>query len=104
MTFYWRLKDIPELRDVPVKDRREWWREAVVRSRTSRVKWVFFTVMLISLIGVSTLVHHMGWGVLARFGCYAVVGATLGLIQEISYQQPHAREWLRLHINDESLD
>jgi hypothetical protein len=45
-----------------------------------------------------------GWGVLARFGCYAAVGATLGLIQEISYQQPHAREWLRLHIHDEKFD
>lgn len=65
MTFYWRLKDIPELRDVPKKDRREWWSEAVVRSRTSRAKWVFFTVMMTSLTVVSMLVRYMG-GVFLR--------------------------------------
>lgn len=100
MTFYWRLKNIPELQDVPKKDRREWWREAVTRSRTNRSNWVFGLVMMISLVTVSELIRHMGGGEPIRIGGYLAVGVVLGLTREI-HQQPRAREWLRLHIDDE---
>ena len=101
MMFYWRLKNIPELRDVAARDRREWWSEAVVRSRTKRTQRITATISIaVSLGGVYAL-NHSDWGLLA--GLLVVAGAA-GWIHDIRYKQPLAREWLRLHIHDEKFD
>ncbi|OOG54432.1 hypothetical protein [Rhodanobacter sp. C03] len=101
MTFYWRLKNIPELRDVAARDRREWWCEALVRSRTKRAQRISATIGIAVTVGTVFALNHSDWGLLASL---LVVAGVAEWIHHIRYQQPRAREWLRLHIHDEKFD
>ena len=101
MTWYWRLKSIPELRNVAARDRREWWHVAVTRSRTKRAQRLFTWVSIVAMMIAVYALNHSHWVVLALLT--AVVGV-MGLIHAIWHQQPRAREWLRLHIDDEKFD
>ncbi len=94
MRCYWRLKAIPELRDVPSQNRREWWREAMAHGRTWQSR-----LMVIAAIAAAVLLADR-WPAIRDWiplqllvaGC---VAGLLGLVVDHWYVQPRARQWLR---------
>lgn len=98
MAFYWRLKDMPELRDMPAGVRREWWREALIRSRTPLVQWMLAACTFLPIILVRLLVHYRYGTELARLGVGLAVALVLAFAIERGYQQSRARQWLREHV------
>jgi hypothetical protein len=93
---YWRLKDMPELRCLPAKLRRQWWREAVVRSRTHRNALLWLGVYVVCFSAVLTFGDALGlraglphWLVLFASVLFAQLLVEHWLIQ------PYARQWLR---------
>jgi hypothetical protein len=99
MTFYWRLKDVPELREVPKKDRREWWREAVSQSNTASGTWARFALLLVGIFGVGAIRSSLGYAgeILHFVGMFAgIMLATM--INEYWLVQPRARSWLQSHL------
>ncbi|MGC1547722.1 MAG: hypothetical protein WA777_04275 [Rhodanobacter sp.] len=98
MSFYWRLKDIPELRDVPATDRRRLWREAVTRSHTVRG----VLLMAASLLGIVGTVELVTLGMLRGreplHGIAVFIALYVALlINGYALTQPRARRWLRQH-------
>ncbi len=77
MTIYWRLNDIPELRSVPVAQRRQLWREAVTRSFAVR----FLLARLAAAILGAGLLAGLGlllWPTRQVWFLLAMLGMVLG--------------------------
>jgi hypothetical protein len=96
---YWRLNDIPELRDLPWKRRRTLWSEAVSRSTTPQIMLgtmlvVFMTGMLaggacsVFFPAISPL-----WAALPAMACVSFVA-------DRWFRWPAARRWLREHAHE----
>lgn len=100
MEHYWRLKDMPELRDVPAKDRREWWREAAVRSRTRRDAWLWFFLYVPCYAGALVLAdvcgYRAGW---PHFVFPVGALALAAWAYDHWLVQPRARRWLRVYLD-----
>ena len=98
MSFHRRPDDIPEWRDVPKKDRRREWREAVSGSHTARGVLAMFLLFGAGFIGGDLVArwsgHATGWitmGSMLLGAMLASVVNTCGLIQ------PRAHRWLQEH-------
>jgi hypothetical protein len=96
VTYYWRLGSIPELRGVPVRDRREWWREAMVHGRRSwlaRVMLALTVVVALAVLDLGTSRQH--WSLPVRLVAAGGLVGLLGFAIDHWYVQPRARRWLR---------
>lgn len=102
MTYYWRARNIPELRDLMPKDRGRWWREAKVCSHTTRDGWVLGIVIFATISATDMLSDHLHSGVLARNVIVFPLGMAVAMAVELIYDakslQPRAREWLRANL------
>ena len=99
MAYYWFAKNIPELQEFAVVDRREWLRAAEERSRPRYFRWV--SVLIVTLVvlvsGQFQVWLHLGF--LSVVPVTAFVAA-VALIWDVAYQQPRARQWLREHLRE----
>ena len=99
VTFYWRLKDIPELRDVAKKVRRGWWREVVTRSTSAgRLLGMFglrFAAAGVFMLTSAAVLPDVSplWAGLLGMVC-------AGLASDFVITQPRARRWLREHAGE----
>jgi uncharacterized membrane protein YeaQ/YmgE (transglycosylase-associated protein family) len=104
MADYWRLKNIPELRSVVAKDRRECWREAVSRSNTARG---MFAAVILMLAGgvlatvIATLVGYRNGSI--HFGSLFVGIALAYIVNDHWLVQPRARQWLQAHVDSDGV-
>jgi hypothetical protein len=98
MDFYWRLKNIPELRGVPEKDRRRKWSEAVSRSHTARGMLAIFLLFGAGFIGGDLIArwsgHATGW---INMGSILLGAMLAGMVNAYGLIQPRARRWLQDH-------
>jgi hypothetical protein len=99
MAYYWRLKDIPELRDVREPRSRRLWREAVARSTTpcrmlGSMALIFIAVLLVD--GVRAL-----WlPTISSLWVVVPAVAAVGFASDAWLRQPAARRWLREHADE----
>ena len=97
MAIYWRLKDIPELHDVPEPRNRRLWSEAITRSFTVR----YFVITLFALMSCAVLlaeIAHLLWPTNNQLIMLGLVGIPVGgVINQFTVTQFRARRWLRKH-------
>lgn len=102
MAYYWFAKNIPELQDVAVADRREWLRMAEERS-SSKLDTTVLRVLLPLAVFVGVVSSnrwHLGTLlVVACFLCAFVADRLLNV-----YRQARARKWLREHLHEFRVD
>lgn len=96
MTFYWRIRDIPELADVPVAARRARWRSALRHTRrrdhaaaAALTAGAVFAVVYVAAVVIAP--RTAAWDLLVT----ALVTAVATLLIQRWRQQPAARAWLR---------
>ncbi|HEX7732128.1 MAG TPA: hypothetical protein VF415_05730 [Rhodanobacter sp.] len=99
MTYYWRLRDIPELRDVREPRGRRLWREAVTRSTTPRrmlgsMALIFVVVLLVD--GIRALLLPT----ISSLWVMVPVAAAVVFASDVWIRQPAARRWLREHAHE----
>lgn len=100
MTIYWRLKNIPELRDVPPPRRRRLWGEAESRSFSVGALGLLLAVTFAFAV-VFALFGHWLWQDSFRMFTYAVPGLALASVfNSYVLTQPRARRWLREHAHE----
>ena len=101
MDCYWRLKNIPELRGVPEKDRRREWREVASRSHTARGALAVFLLFGLCVVSgdliASRLGHATDW---IHWGCTLSSVVLAAVVNEYALVQPRARRWLREHAGE----
>jgi hypothetical protein len=99
MAYYWRVRDIPELRGLVPDDRRKWWREAVAESRSGRDMAIRLGVFFCAIFGASAAANWYGYrnGPIhwAWIGCAAAL-ASWAL--DVVHEQPLARRWLQVNL------
>jgi len=99
MAYYWRLKDIPELRDLQSGDRAKWWREAVAQSRDSRAMVIRFLAFLCTAFAANMLAKELGGGnIWVHSACMAVAIGVVAWLIECMSDQPRARRWLQANL------
>ncbi len=99
MTFYWRLKNIPQLSDVATKVRRTLWREAVTRSTSAGrllemfgLRFATAGAFMLASAALLSSVSPLLAGILGM-----VCG---GAASDFVISQPAARHWLREHAGE----
>ena len=101
MTIYWRVRDIPELRGVPIPLRKKLWSEAVTRSRTGRQLAMLAGVSLVISLSVVAAADLLGYRSGWLHEEILFVGPVLaGLATEYWLARPRARHWLREHAHE----
>jgi hypothetical protein len=95
MEWYWRLKDIPELRGMDAPARRRRWSEALRHYRTRRQALLLVATYTGLYAAASAISAHWHW----RWFEHMAVGCTViglaALVFEMWVQQPRARKWVR---------
>lgn len=99
MIRFWRLDDVPELRDLPKRRQQVLWSEAMTRSTTRRrLLGVLAARFVASLaLGGASLwlfpsISPLWPGLLAL--------TVSGIVYEATVQAPAARRWLREHAHE----
>lgn len=99
MIGFWRLDDIPELRDVPQPRRRVLWHEAITRSLTARRLWSALGVRFVASLAI-------GWLSWCWFPSFSPLWAGLialavsGIAYDATVRTAAARRWLREHAHE----
>lgn len=102
MAYYWFAKNIPELQEVAVADRREWLRVAEERSRSKRAVTVFR--VLCPLVVFVAIVSLDRWHPSVLVGCVCMLFAFVADRIWNVYRQARARQWLREHLHEFRVD
>ena len=98
MQHYWRLKDIPELRDVAANERSTQWREAVTRSFTVRGMFALMLLYFLGFTGGNVLASWVARdSVWVDYGCSCLIVMVLVVASDHWWLQPRARRWLQAH-------
>ena len=104
MAFYWRLKDIPELRNVAARDRRRWWREAATRSHTTRGMFAVMCLYFAAIVSADVMAGLFGYpNGLIHLGSMFVGVLLAGIVNDHWLVQPRARQWLRMHVDSDGI-
>lgn len=104
MAYYWFAKNIPELQEVAVADRREWWHVARERVWRGRIRWVCLATGVFAYacaIGIAGRLH------LNSFAGFLAVMAAAGMVAwsfDAFFLQPRGRQWLREHLHEFRID
>ena len=100
MAYYWRARNIPELREVQVEDRREWLRVAREHVWRGWVRWVCVAAGALGYAGAKEIDDRLHMNLFAGL---LVVLAAVGVVAwsfEAFWLQPRARQWLREHLHE----
>lgn len=100
MAWYWRVRDLPELRDLPKRVRRQWWSEALRESRPAAERWAYFLLVFGIFTVEGDLAQHFHRSWLEHWAAVAITAAIIGFVYSASIEQPRARRWLQEHLHE----
>jgi len=102
MAYYWFAKNIPELQEVAVADRRQWLRVAEERSCSKRAATVSLVLVLLAVFVGIVSAGHWHPSALTVLACF--LGAFVVDRFWNGYRQARARRWLREHLRESRAD
>ena len=100
MKLYWSLKSIPELADLPKKDRYEIWKACYSMVWRSWKSIILHIILIILFISVLTVIYNTFDKFIIGLLVAVSIGAICGFIEQqvaIYIIRPHIREYLSSH-------
>jgi hypothetical protein len=99
LKIYWSLKSIPELAELPAKERKELWRRCLPKGRRNWRTWVAGGCFAAFIGGVSTVLARIISGSLAVAILLASLIGGIGSLISFQFQVRTVRPYIRKELN-----